>query len=142
MEMELKFKDPAIRRRRLLILLGIAMAIAAGAIAYSLSRGAAAPAAAQVPKRAVLVAAANIPARTIVQADQLTVRQVPDDPSLALAYTEATDVVGKVTAAQIMAGQAIYPTYVVGTSEGAAFSILSPEEVVTEDSPYWRAVSV
>jgi Flp pilus assembly protein CpaB len=142
MEMELKFKDPAIRRRRLIILIGIVMAITAGFVAFNMSRSGATPAAAEVPKRAVLVAMVDIPARTVVQNDHVTVRQVPDDLSLTLAYTEPSQVVGHVTTTQIMAGQPIYPNVIVSNSGGAAFSILGPNEVVTTDSPHWRAVSV
>lgn len=142
MEMELKFKDPAIRRRRLIILLGVVMAITAGLVAFGMSRGGAAPAAAEVTKRAVLVALVDIPARTVLQNEHVTVRQIPDDLSLALAFNEPSDVVGQVTTGPITAGQAIYPNVLVSNAQGGAFSILGPNEVVSTDSPYWRAVSV
>jgi Flp pilus assembly protein CpaB len=142
MEMELKFKDPAIRRRRLIILLGVIMAITAGVVAFGMSRSGAAPAVAEATKRPVLVAAVDIPARTVLQNEHVTVRQIPDDPSLRLAYNKATDVVGQVTTGPITAGQAIYPNVLVTNAGGGAFSILGPNEVVSTDSPFWRAVSV
>ena len=142
MEMELKFKDPAIRRRRMIILLGVAMAITAGLVAFAISGGGAGPAVAEVPKRAVLVAVADIPARTVLQTEHVAVRQIPDDVSLALAFTQPTDVVGQVTTGPIMAGQAIYPNVLVTNAGGGTFSILGPNEVVSTDSPLWRAVSV
>jgi Flp pilus assembly protein CpaB len=142
MEMELKFKDPAIRRRRMIILLGVAMAITAGFVAFSMSGGGAPPAVAEVPKRAVVVALADIPARTTVTVEQVQIRQVPDDVSLAMAFTDPAQAVGLVTNTLITAGQALYPNLLVSNAEGAAFSILGPNDVITADTPLWRAVSV
>ena len=139
--MEMEFKDPGARRRRLLLVVGAATAVVAGFVAFQLSQGG--PATAAPPKtKGVLVATRDIPARSIMQASDVVVRQVPEDASVAMAMVDPGGVVGRVTTVPLVSGQVIYPTVFVGSSEGSGYSILSPDEVVTVDSPFWRAVSV
>jgi Flp pilus assembly protein CpaB len=138
--MEMEFKDGS-RRRRPMIILGIVLAVVAGLTAYSMGSRGAAPVEA-VPKRTILVAAQEMPARAVVQAADVSEREVTDDASIFLAVTNPADVVGRVTVVPIRAGQVIYPNMLVSTSADAAFSILGPNELITEGSPLWRAVSV
>jgi Flp pilus assembly protein CpaB len=139
--MEMEFKDPGARRRRLLLVVGVVTAVVAGLVAFQMSQGGSATAA--PPKTTkVLVATHDIPARSIVQTADVTLRDVPDDPSLAIAMVDPVGAVGRVTTVPLVSGQVIYPTVFVGASEGSGYSILAPDEVVTADSPVWRAVSV
>jgi Flp pilus assembly protein CpaB len=142
-DLDVKLKDPSIRRRRLLIIAGVVLAVAAGAMAFWLSRtGTTAPKAIEPPTSPVLVAVRDVAPRTLLQAADVAVRPLPQIPALATALTEPDAAIGRVTTVPITAGQPIYPALLVTTAEGARFSILGPEELITEDTPDWRAVSV
>lgn len=138
--MEMEFKDTGRRRRVMLIVLGVALALAAGWGAFMLgSRGAPAE---NTVKKAVLVASHDIAARSQVTADDVTVRQVPIDEALPQAYQEAGEVIGRLTSVPVYADQQMTPNLFATTAADADFSILSPDEQVTLNSPYWRAVAL
>ena len=90
----------------------------------------------------VLVAARDIPARTIVGSSDLTLRQVPDDPSLAQAFSDPAQVIDRLTAVAILANQPVTPNLLASGTVGGQFSILEPNETLAPDSPIWRAVAV
>jgi Flp pilus assembly protein CpaB len=130
------------RRRRLLLMgLGVVLALVAGFAAYTLGSqpGAAVE---EVERQAVLVAARDIDARTNVVSDDFRIVQVPVDSILPQAVREGGIVDGRLTAIQIFAGQQVTPNLFATGNPDQEFEILGIEEVVTTDSPYWRAVSV
>lgn len=139
--MAMEFRDTSSRRRRILLSLGVALAFLAGLIAYSMAnQGLAAQ---EAPKmQAVLVATRDIPARTTLVADDVTVRELPEDPALAPAFASREEVVGRVTTVPMFNGQVVYPNTMVVAAADAPFSILGPTEVITDETPDWRAVSV
>lgn len=136
----MKFKDTGRRRRLLLVTLGAALALAAGYSAFQLASNGSHPA--QVIKETVLVAARDIPARTQIAADDVTTREVPIDEVLAQSYREPSAVVGRTTSVPIYSDQQITPNLFATTAADAEFSILGPDETVSDTSPYWRAVAV
>jgi Flp pilus assembly protein CpaB len=136
------FRDPSKRRRRLLLVIGVLIALVAGYLAFSLSNAGNRPAPSEAPKRTVVVAARDIPIRSTLTQDDVTTREVPDDPSLGLAYADPAPVIGRVTTVPLASGQVIYPNVLVTTVAGAPFSIFGPEESPSGDTPLWRAVSV
>src|SRR3954471_12991548 len=138
--MEMEFKDTGRRRRFVLILLGVGLALAAGLGAFSLANKGGP--AVEVVKKSVLVAARDIPARTQVGTDDLTLRQVPIDEALTQSYEANTDVVGRVTSVPIYTDQQITPNLFATSTADADFSILGADDVVTATSPQWRAVAV
>ena len=138
--MEMEFKDTERRRRILLIVVGVVLAGAAGWGAFMLANGN--KATAPVITDSVLVAARDIPARQAVVADDVTIRQVPIDEVLSQSYKEAGLVVGRLTAVPIYTDQQMTPNLFATSAADADFSILGPDEDITLDSPYWRAVSV
>jgi Flp pilus assembly protein CpaB len=138
--MEVEFKENG-RRRRMLLIVGFMLAIAAGAAAFYLSSQGTVEAA-EVPMRTVIVAAKEIPARTVIDTGHLTLREIPDDPSIAQAVTDPNVVVGRLTGVSIYADQPITPNLLATNAAGAKFSILSPTETIAPGSPLWRAVSV
>lgn len=138
--MELEFTDRG-RRRRLLMIIGVIMALLAFSTAFFLSNQKTATAE-PVAMRKVLVAAQTIPARTVIEASMIQSRSVPDDPSTASALSDPSQVLGLVTAVTVYADQPISSNLIATTAAGQAFSILSPDETISPYSPVWRAVSV
>ncbi len=138
--MELEYDRPE-RRRKILIISGIVLAVAAGAAAFVLVSGAQKQPA-PVATKQVIVAARDVPARTTLQSSDLTVRALPADPSLAQALTNPDQVVGRVTGVSLLTDQPVLANLLVSGAAGGKFSILAPEEKLTPDLPNWRAVSV
>ncbi len=142
--MEMEFSDGGRRRRRLLLLLGILLAVvAAGLVLSSGSRPTDQGTAPEpVPTRRIIVAAAEIPARTVIDPSMLAARTVPDDPSFLSAIEDPALVTGRVTAVPIAAGQPIALNLIETGDATAPFSILAPTETISPYSPVWRAVSL
>lgn len=139
MEMEYHHEG---RRRKVLIVLGVVLAVAAGGAAFFLVNQAQNAGTGVVATRDVVVAARDIPARTVIQSSDLTIRAVPDDPSLAVAVTSPEDAIGRITGVAILFQQPISPNLLASAVAGGQFSILGPEETISPDSPAWRAVAV
>jgi Flp pilus assembly protein CpaB len=142
---ELEYKDNS-RRGKWIIGLGVVLALAAGAAAFFLINQAQQQAGqGGLQKVSVVVAARPIVARKPIEADDVTVREIPLDPSNANGIVSAPDkVVGKVLVVGVLQGQMV-TTNLLASSTGAAgggFVILGPEETIGPDSEAWRAVSV
>jgi Flp pilus assembly protein CpaB len=142
---ELEYKDNS-RRGKWIIALGVVLALAAGAAAFLLINQAQQQAGqGGLQKVAVVVAARPIVARKPIEADDVTVREIPLDPSNANGIVSAPDkVVGKVLVVGVLQGQMV-TTNLLASSTGTAgggFVILGPEETVGPDSEAWRAVSI
>ncbi len=139
--MEMEFKDSGKRRRLLMIVVGALLALGAGWGSLMLATNGDHQAVA-MDTQSVLEAAHDIPARTTVTADDVVVRSVPVDEAMPQSYTDPNDVIGHVNAVALYAGQQITPNLFATTSANSDFSILTPDEVVSADSPYWRAVAL
>ena len=141
--MEMEYRDSS-RRGKLIIALGVVLALIVGVTSYFLLNNASkAPTTGPLKQVAVVVAAKNIAARTPVAADDVIVRQVPlDAGSQVGVVTKPGDIVGKVLAVPVLAGQPLYTTMVASASAGSGFLILGPTETVGPDSENWRAVSI
>lgn len=138
--MEMEFKDNK-RKRRFAMLLGLVLAIAAGGAAFMMGSQPSTNAD-PLPTRNVLIAALDIPARTVIDASYLTLRAVPDDPSNLNAMTDPQLVLGLTTGLTIYKGQVITPNFFTTSSAGQAFAIVRPGESFGPDSPHWRAVAI
>src|SRR3972149_4125595 len=136
MEMEYHHEG---RRRKVLIVLGVVLAGAAGGAAFFLVNQAQNAGTGVVATRDVVVAARDIPARTVIQSSDLTIRAVPDDPSLAVAIASPEDAIGRITGVAILFQQPISPNLLASAVVGGQFSILGPEETISPDSPASRA---
>jgi Flp pilus assembly protein CpaB len=139
--MEMEFKDTERRRRLLLIVVGVLLAAVAGWGAFMLASGGSGGSA-QVVTEPVLVAARDIPARQQVTVDDVTIRQVPIDEVLSQSYAAPALVVGRLTAVPVYADQQMTPNLFATNAADAEFAIVGPDEEITLDSPYWRAVAV
>lgn len=128
------------RRRRILVALGILLAVIAAIGAFTLVNRPVAPPTV-ILTTSVLVANVDIPARTLIEPGQVGLTDVPSSAVLAQAVTDPAQAVGRLTAVSIYAGQQITPNLLGGASD-VDFLILEPEETVSPDSPAWRAISV
>jgi Flp pilus assembly protein CpaB len=134
--------DSGRRRRFFLMLLGVVLALAAAGGVYVLGQQGVGDPGEEVEMADVLVATREIPARSTLTVDDLEVRSVPADAVLEQAYRDNERAVGRVTAVIIYPGQQITPNLFATAAADAPFDIISEDEEVTVDSPYWRAASV
>ena len=138
--MEMEFRDHS-RRRKLGMVLGVGLAVGAGGLAFYFgSQGT--TTAEPALTRSVVAAVVDIPARSVLESSLLTIRDVPDDPSVVNAITDPASVLGLITGVRIYAGQVLTPNLLATGSASEAFSIVSPAETIGPDSPNWRAASI
>lgn len=142
--MEMEYRDPS-KRGRWIVIIGVVLALAAGGAAFFLINQAQQQAGqGQLQTTDVVVATRPIPARKPVEADDVTVRQIPvdDTNAPAIAVTKPDDVVGHVLAVTVFQGQMLTTNMLASTTTGGQFSILEPGETVGPDSEAWRAVAM
>jgi len=139
----MEYKDPS-RRGRWIVVIGVILAVAAGGAAFVLINQAQLQAGqAGLQRVAVVVAAQTIPARKIIEATDVIVREIPIDDTNAQGIASTPDkVVGRVPAVAILQGQMVLTNLLASSTEGGQFSVLGPEETVGDESPDWRAVSM
>jgi Flp pilus assembly protein CpaB len=141
--MEMEYKDPS-RRGRWIVVIGVLLAAVAGGAAFYLINAAQQQAGqAGLQRVAVVVAVQTIPARKIIEAADVAVREVPLDETNAQGIVSTPDkVIGRVPAVAVLAGQMVTTNVLASSTEGGQFSILGPEEGVDGESPEWRAISM
>jgi Flp pilus assembly protein CpaB len=141
--MELEFQDDK-RRGRIVMGLGLVLAIIAGGAAYyAVNQAQQQVGQGTLQRVPVVVAITLIPARQAITEDQVAVRQVPiDDTNLNGVATEVSQVVGRIPAVSILQGQLVTSNMLASSAENSQFSILGPGESISPDSEHWRAVSI
>ena len=141
--MEMEYKDPS-RRGRYIVIIGVILAVVAGAAAFYLISTAQQQAGqAGLQRVSVVVALQTIPARKVIEATDLAVREVPIDPTNAEGIVSVPDrLIGRVPAVTILAGQLVTTNLLASSTEGGQFSVLGPDETVGPDTPIWRALSL
>ena len=141
--MEMEYKDPS-RRGRWIVVIGVVLAVAAGGAAFFLINQAQQQAGqAGLQRVAVVVAVQTIPARKIIEAADVTVREIPLDDTNAQGIASTPDkVIGRVPAVAILQGQMVLTNLLASSTEGGQFSVLGPADVFASDSPDWRAISM
>ncbi len=141
--MEIEYRDTS-RRGKLIVAIGLVLALVAGGGAYIvISQAQQEAGQAGLQTAAVVVAAREIPDRKVLDAEDLEVRQLPmNDTTAQGVYAEPSKLIGLMTGTIILKGQPVYANMLAGQTPGAMFSILGPTETVSPDSPAWRAVSI
>jgi Flp pilus assembly protein CpaB len=141
--MEMEYKDSN-RRGKFVIIVGVVLAIVAGATSfYLISQAQQDAGKGELQLVSIVVAAQVIPARTPIQPGALVVREVPLDAATQVGLvTDPATLAGKVLAVPVAIGQPIYTTMIASASGQSGFSILGPDETVAPDSPAWRAISI
>ena len=142
-DMDMEFRDDR-RRGKIIIALGLILAVVAGGAAFYLVSRANEQAGQQELQRvSAVVAIRAIPARQAIVAEDVEVREVPLDPTNQNGVvTDPTQVIGRIPAVTILQGQLVTQNMLASADAGDEFSILGPEESVGPDSPAWRAVSI
>lgn len=141
--MEMEYKDPS-RRGRYIVIVGVILAVVAGGAAFWLISQAQQQAGqAGLQRVSVVVALQTIPARKIIEATDVTVREIPIDDTNAQGIASTPDkVIGRVPAVTILAGQMVLTNLLASSSEGGQFSVLGPDESIGPETPDWRAISM
>jgi Flp pilus assembly protein CpaB len=141
--MEMEYKDPS-RRGRWIVVVGVILAIAAGGAAfYVINQAQQQAGQAGLQKVTVVVALQTIAARKIIEATDVTVREVPLDDTNAQGIVSTVDkVVGRVASVTILQGQMVMTNLLASSSEGGQFSVLGPDETPAPSGMPWRAISV
>jgi Flp pilus assembly protein CpaB len=141
--MDTEFFDDR-HRSKWVIALGVVLALVAGGAAFVLINQAQQQAGLQNAERIrAVVAVQAIPARSIIEADDLEVREIPIDPTNASGiFTDPAAVIGRIPAVSVLQGQLITSNMLASSNEGGEFSILGPDESFGPDTPAWRAVSL
>ncbi len=141
--MEMEYRDPS-RKGRWIVLLGVVLAVGAGAAAFFLLNNAQQQAGTSGLKTiSGYVAAQPILARTPITPEDLLLRQdIPLDGTNAAVITDEKQLVGRLLAVDVSEGQLLTSNLLASSTAGIGFAILKPEESVGPDSEAWRAVSV
>lgn len=140
--MEMEYKDSN-RRGKFVIIVGVVLAVVAGAASFYLISQARNETGGEVVLTPVVVAVQRIAPRTPVPAAAVIVREVPLDEATQVGIaTDPKQVVGKVLAVPVAIGQPIYLNMVASASSQSGFDILGPDETVAPDSPAWRAIAI
>jgi Flp pilus assembly protein CpaB len=138
----MEYKDPS-KRGKFIVVIGIVLALVAGGAAFFLINQAQQQAGQSgLQKVAVVVALRPIQARVPIVAEDVTVREVPLDPTNAQGIVSTTDkVIGRVLSVSLLQDQMV-TTNLFATETSGGFSILEPGESVGPDSESWRAVAL
>lgn len=141
--MELEYKDPS-KKGRWIVLLGVVLALVAGASAFFLLNQAQQQATTSgVQTVSGYVAAVPILARKPITETDIVLRtDIPLDGTNAQGITDASQLIGRLLAVDVAQGQLLTPNLLASGTVGLGFAILKPDESVAPDSEAWRAVSV
>ena len=139
-------QDGSKRRARLILILGVVLAIFAGAGTFFYASSAQTAVAPVIPTTQVLVAAREIPAKTTLTAADLRVQEYNLDSKPAAALTAPAAAIGMVTVTPISVGEPILaskfsdpknPVFVVIPA-----SALTADGAIKADTPNFRAMSI
>jgi Flp pilus assembly protein CpaB len=138
----MEYKDPS-KRGKFIVIIGVVLALVAGGAAFFLINQAQQQAGqGGLQKVAVVVAIRPIQARVPIVSEDVTVREVPLDPTNAQGIVSTTDkVIGQVLLVSLLQDQMVTTNLFAAEASGG-FSILQPGESVGPDSESWRAVAL
>ena len=139
--------DQSRRRARLVLIVGILIAVLAGAGTFLVSSGSRSEAPPPVPTTDVLVAARDLPARSALTAADLKVQKYPADIAPVTALHKPEDVVGKIVQVPVAAGEPILPGKFAAAG-AASFTVFPPNaqpaagQPIPANTPDYRAMSI
>jgi Flp pilus assembly protein CpaB len=127
-------EDRSRRRARLVLIVGILIAILAGAGTFVLSSGSKAEAPPPVATTDVLVAARDLPARSALTAADLKVQKYPVELAPPTALAKPEDVIGKIVQQPIAAGEPILPGKFAAAG-AVTFTVFPPNAQPAPNAP-------
>jgi len=139
-------QDGSRRRARLILIVGVALALVAGVGTFVYASGAKSDQPVAVPTVAVLVAAREIPAKTTLTTADVKLQEFNLDAKPAAAMSDAAEALGKITVQSISVGEPILPSkfsdpklpgFVVMPA-----SFIGPDGAPVVNSPNFRAMSI
>jgi Flp pilus assembly protein CpaB len=139
-------QDGSRRRARLILIVGVALALVAGVGTFVYASGAKSDQPVAVPTVAVLVAAREIPAKTTLTTADVKLQEFNLDAKPAAAMSDAGEALGKITVQSISVGEPILPSkfsdpklpgFVVMPA-----SFIGPDGAPVVNSPNFRAMSI
>ena len=139
-------QDGSRRRARLILIVGVALALVAGVGTFVYASGAKSDQPVAVPTVAVLVAAREIPAKTTLTSADVKLQEFNVDAKPAAAMTKADDALGKITIQSISVGEPILPTKFADPKNPSFVvmpaSLIGPDGAPVANSPNFRAMSI
>jgi pilus assembly protein CpaB len=139
-------QDGSRRRARLILILGIVLALLAGVGTFFYASTAQTATAPVIPTTPVLVAAREVPAKTTLTAADVKLQDFNVDAKPALALADPKEAIGKVTVTSISVGEPILPskfsdpknpTFVVIPA-----TFIGPDGNYLANTPNFRAMSL
>lgn len=139
-------QDGSRRRARLILIVGVALALVAGVGTFVYASGAKSDQPVAVPTVAVLVAAREIPAKTTLTPADVKLQEFNVDAKPASAMTAADQALGKITIQSISVGEPILPTKFADPKNPSFVvipaSFIGPDGAPLANSPNYRAMSI
>lgn len=139
-------QDGSRRRARLILIVGVALALVAGVGTFVYASGARSDVPEAVPTVAVLVAAREIPAKTTLTAADVKLQEFNLDAKPAAAMSSAEEALGKITVQSISVGEPILPTKFSDPKTPAFVvmpaNLIGPDGAPLANSPNFRAMSI
>lgn len=141
-------EDRSRRRARLVLIVGILIAILAGAMTYVVSSGSkSAEAPPPVATTDVLVAVRDLPPRSALTAADVKVQKYPVDIAPPTALKKPDEVIGKIAQSSLAAGEPILPGKFAAAG-AASFTVFPPNaqppagQAIPPGTPDYRAMSL
>ena len=139
-------QDGSRRRARLILIVGVALALVAGVGTFVYASGAKSDQPVAVPTVAVLVAAREIPAKTTLTPADVKLQEFNVDAKPPASMTTADQALGKITIQSISVGEPILPTKFADPKNPSFVvmpaSFIGPDGAPAANSPNYRAMSI
>jgi len=139
-------QDGSRRRARLVLIIGIVLALVAGAGTFFYASSASTTTAPVIQTTPVLVAAREIPAKTVLTAADVKVQEYNVDSKPAAALSKPEDAIGKIAVQNISVGEPMLPTKFADPKSPTFVVIpsnfLDPNGAIKSDTPNFRAMSI
>lgn len=139
-------QDGSKRRARLILIIGVVLALFAGAGTFFYASNAQTAPAPVIQTTPVLVAAREIPAKTALTAADLKLQEYNVDAKPAAALAKPEDAVGKITIQPISVGEPIMPAKFADPKSPTFVVIpatfLDANGAIKSDTPNLRAMSI
>jgi Flp pilus assembly protein CpaB len=127
-------EDRSRRRARLVLIVGLLIAILAGAGTFVLSSGSKTEAPPPIPTTDVLVAARDLPSRSALTAADVKVQKYPTDIAPPSALAKPEDVLGKIVQQPLAAGEPILPGKFAAAG-AISFTVFPPNAQPAPNTP-------